>query len=533
MGKRKGLGIKRTAKRDVRRITNTYNTVSSNINSTSKPFSDTAKYLWNIGSNSSSQLIKSMSPYKGKSQPPDHISSLPPKRTGTIVTAAAAQPTSFVKLHKTIRGPGYIPVGSPFQNIARTLKHDFAFDLSAAIGKRDYTGISVRHSRSGYTDANNFVLSPAFGSSARNFEGVSCSSVVRDGSATDLLVSTSLFDLELASWNANALKFLSDTGIATATGAVAIGSLSVYNDCLPSADHNKFTPFPNTIHTLGTDTDVKRPPFLVHLGSGSITFNCQNRLPTDCEVEWVVYQHRDEQMIDKTDHLQSQIITYSNTCYTNKLKGPRLTTESTGSGGVDYVNDDCLFNPDYKLLGYWPRYASARPPCVERHRVKALISGGAAKQFKFILPERIYDSQRNRSSSSDPFADSPTDASGISLEGYLFVVAVNGVVMPVFTAPSGNSTAAVDQCNLAVIDRLACTSSILVTGSYVEHPKPCLPTQQSKVYNNFPIMQTTVPPGTHTLVSGYVNAMHTASGNVTSFQQLGQSTAGLESMDST
>ena len=195
-------------------------------------------------------------------------------------------------------------------------------------------------------------------------------------------------------------------------------------------------------------------------------------------------------------------------------------------------------DPDFKFLGSYPKFATTRSPATERYRIKSVLAGGATKQFKFIFPERVYDSSQNRATGTDPFATSPYDSAYTNLETYIIFIAINGVVMPTFTAPIGNGTSATDTCNLQVVDRQACPASIVFTGSYSEHPKPCLSTAQTRVYNNFPDMQNTAltvggSDAGYTLVSGFVNPMHTASGNVTSFQQLNQATAGLESMDAT
>jgi len=189
-----------------------------------------------------------------------------------------------------------------------------------------------------------------------------------------------------------------------------------------------------------------------------------------------------------------------------------------------------LIDPLHKFLTYYPKYADKRPPFVLRSREKFILHGAANKSISISLPAQIYNSRQNAVVSGDPFAAAPTQHSRVNLQTYMIYFAVNGIVMPVFTAPSANDTnasTAIDYVNETVVDMQPSNANVLFTGEYVEHPLPCLPTPQERIYDNHPELQdTTVGTLNTQLVSGYVSNMPVSvnHGQVTSFS-IGQSVA--------
>jgi len=534
------------------------------------------------GSNRSSSMA---GPILKKRRKTDLISSAPSKRQAPAFTSQAlVQPTLRCSLSKGIKGIGYLTPGDPLDIKPRVLAHDFAFDLAAPLGQRACTFTMWRHGFGGYADSNDGILSPALCDSDRTYDGVDVYTAIRDGTefgtslpydATDypsvLKASTSLWDLELASWNSNGSKLLYDVGTNSSSlplsgAAPTFSTMLQFTNYLPSVDHNNGTPFPSAIANPAY-TNQSRPPFMVNLGPGTISFACQNKVPTSAEIEFVVFQIRDVQSTalyaGTGKNFIEDHIDYSNLTSQARLNGPQLTTQSSGSGGKVYTAYDNVNDPDYKFLGVYPKYAKLRSPLIEKDRFKFVLDGGALKTVKFDLPAQIYDSEKNRTVSGDPFAydnvpvDPPTTPptttvvfdptfnACVNTQTYIIAVAVNGVVMPVFTYPTTNNTntaSSVDYNNLSVVDRQAAFSSVLFTGSYVEHPMPCLATPQLSVYDNRPMLCDTsvitldTIPATDpsfALCSGLVATMPqpVSTGNTICYSQIGSSLLKHEPFD--
>jgi len=452
----------------------------------------------------------------------DSLPSNPPKRfKSSVGQAVPKQPHLSMVLSKDVKGLGYCKPGNPLANKPRVMKNQFAFDIVAALGKREFARTLWRHGASGYVDTDAAILSPAK-SAARTYDNISVSTAIRKAHFSDdetLYSAISLWDLEAASWNANGFKLIQDSAQHTTTGAPTQNAVSMYADYKPTADHQKVTPFPKTADTV--HGNQQRPPFLVNLGKGSINVQAQNRLCTDAVVEIVVFQMREHEITSTLFSWFHDIEDYVKSTTTAKRKGPLFGDQL---GGQTKAATDPLIDPLHKFMTYYPKYADKRPPFVLRSREKFLLLGGANKSISISLPAQIYNSRQNAVVSGDPFAASPSEHSRVNLQTYMIYFAVNGVVMPVFTAPDANNNTAtptaVDYVNETVIDMQPCNANVLFTGEYIEHPRPCLATPQERVYDNHPELQdTTVNTALTHLVSGYVSAMPTTvnSGQVTAF----------------
>lgn len=495
----------------------------------------------------------------------DLIPSRPTKRLFTRSSQENVQPAIKRVLSKNIKGVGFVKPGDPFANKPQVLKHEFAFDMASLLGLRSVCATFWRHGYSDYLDEDINILSPALMTINRTVDSVDISTGIRNATPSpsipydeqnppfSLYSSTSLWDLEIASWNANGMKLLlpsaSTPGPAPNPNAMpnqavpVVSSLIVYRDYIGQADHIRGTPFPNANQApvaYGSPADSQRAPFMVNLGSGSVSFNCQNKLPTNAEVEFVVYQIRDVQTNFSDDATQGFLeyqCLYSSETSMARTLGPKLTHEVSGSGGKPIAEYDCVNNPNYKLLAVYPKYQQGPSPLIEKDRLKFVLQGGSFKSVTFDLPAQVYDSQKNRLVSGDPFAEDPSASSISNLQTYIIVVAVNGVVMPAFTYPLTNDTNginAVDHNNNSIVDRRHCASSVLFTGVYTEHPMPCLPTPVVNVYNNYPLMQeTTVEDDLFGLTSGLVAQMpvSVAHGNTVVFAGIGSAATKADSND--
>jgi len=325
----------------------------------------------------------------------DIIPSRPNKRIFAKMSQEVVQPSLRRTLAKNIKGIGFIMPGNPFADRPRVLKHEFAFDMASAIGVRTVCCTVWRHGNSNYIDEDVNVLSPALMSGTRTIDGVDLFTAIRKAGEgpydelippTTLYSSTSLWDLEAASWNANGMKVFVDSS-ASAPGPVpvplpvgyvaplpnnvnpVVSSLQCYRDYIPQTDHTKGTPFPNVDHApLSYGAQLQsRPPFMVNLGAGSVVFNCQNKLPTNSEIEFVVYQIRDIQKNYSIDSFSGWIenqCLYSSQSSIARTQGPKLTSEVTGSGGKPIGEYDSLNNPNYKYLAVYPKYQSEPSPLI-------------------------------------------------------------------------------------------------------------------------------------------------------------------------
>jgi len=458
----------------------------------------------------------------------DQLPQAPPKRFRTSLGSfIRKQPHLSIALERPIKGIGYVKPGNPLANRPRVLKNQFAFDVIADIGKREFARTMWRHGKSGYSDTAVDVLSPALRGTARTVDGVSISTPVRRGhySSDDVLYSAnSLWDLETASWNANGFKLVSDMGpnidaLPSTSGILTVQSLGVYPDFKPAVDHNKGTPFFDTTTTNNYATQ-QRPPFMVNLGKGSINMQLQNRLPTDAVIEIVVFQCREQLNSEGTTYFH-MIENYSTSTTALKRKG--LVLGDT-LGGQAKATTDPLLDPLHKFLSYYPKYSNRPPPFKLRTREKFILKGATNKSVSIHLPASIYSSRHNHNVCGDPFATIPSNHSNINHQTFMIYFAVHGVVMPVFTYPKSNATndvTATDYVNETAVDMQPCNADVLFTGEYIEHPRPCLATAQELVYDNHhELADVTVTDSANWgLVTGFVSELPTTinTGQVTTF----------------
>lgn len=582
MGKKRGLGLQRDY-RDIKAAYNTY--VAPVVNG----YNTYMKHGLTSGVSDATRrlVLKPTAPPAG-APPGEWLEDEDPPNPGDdsrhqgFGHANRGTHVSRVLRCPNSKGIGYKAPGPVFNVGSSVVKQQFAIELTSGINHRNFTRMVFRsphrfvHRPFANQPAVLFskTLSPA--PLSRIIDGVVVNTPVRDGNMSTLpsvtiipasvgppavslsgtkvpsaLVTTnkedllfplaSLQDLEIASWNANPLKFLNwnsanppfqHASTASPTGSANFLPLQVARDWSTDRSVVETATQLSTTNSLNYSSPFDVIPlefqtlygftkrfenYLCHLGPGSVSFQMQNRLNTSCEIDIVVVQQRIDvsagtnNLSDINNHLMKSYENQINDAYLAKFKSGQVL--GSGYTGEEAAANDLLLNPTKPFLHEYRKFMNKRGYCKQVSRERFRIVGGASRSCRIVLPEIIYDAYEHRrwaqdvlnNNNGNPTAGNPYDY--ILPHSYGIYIAVQGVLMPAFPA---TVIAGVTTVGTTVVDTQVSPSSVLIHGTYIERPKPCLSVSPTKeLQQKFEITDAVVdtsagktPYGV--LLSGYV-----------------------------
>lgn len=564
MGKRRGLGIKR----GVARLDDDYNQYVKPVYDAygrmiqgKNPFPNANKKLREVVV--SNRDVFNSGPNGGDDDPsPPNSNS---RMNGHSMVNAKRHPSTIIECPYR-RGVGYKAPGPIFHSGARQIKHQFAMDLTSAINHRQFTRMLFR-SYARYTHrpltaqpAVLFTKTLAPSVLNRVIDGITVATAVRDGNMSSLPTTSNsvptlatsnkediflplctLQDLEVASWNANPLKFVSfnmengyteGTLVTQPSVATQFKPLQVLADWrLDKTAEETVGGTPGTVSTgcsspfdtLPAESNsyggfTQRPEnYLCNLGPGAIKFHFQNRLNTSAEIEIVVCRLRMEPGLTNTigGMTDNTWRTYELQCDAAYLtKNNTGTFGNTGFNGESAVTNDLLVNPTKPFMKCHKKYLARDAVMTEVSRDRFRIQGGATRLTTIKLPELVYDAWQHRrwnwswnetsnSIEATTFSDS---FRYVWPHSYVVYVSTQGVLMPCFTATKIGDV--VSNVGKTVVDTQVSPSSILIHGEYVENPRPCLSVSPTSVVQQKPEMVdarvVVASSANGVLLSGYV-----------------------------
>lgn len=548
MGKKRGLGIKRAVSNlesDYQQYHHAVNLMMRGEN----PFPGVTKKLRNKTDNAASD----------DAPPAPNASS---RMQGFTMANAKRHSDTIIECPYR-RGVGYKKPGPIFLRGARQIKQQFALELTSAINHRQFTRMLFRS----YAQFKHRVLanqpatvlsktlSPA--SLSRTINGYTISTPVRDGNMSSLptpsvptityetsnrhdmfLPVCTLQDLEVASWNANPIKYISfnmengyteGAGTAIPTLGNQFKPLQVLADWRldktiiengTSSATTTSVGCTSPFDTLPTESNsyggfTQRPEnYLCDLGPGYVKLHFQNRLNTSAEIEIVVCRMRFEPGVTAipgslTDNLWISYEDQLDKAYLSKFNSGSFI--SSGFNGEQAVSKDLLVNPTKPFLKCFKKNLDRESVMIEVSRDRFRIQGGSTRKTTIKLPEITYDPWNHRRwnynwSANDNSMPADVFSNGfynVWPHSYVVYISTQGVLMPVF--PATSTSGVVTAVGATAVDTQVSPSSVLIHGEYVENPRPCLSVSPTSVVQTKPELADAKISGANAvLLSGYV-----------------------------